>query len=617
MTNQDIELMAHLMRRAGFGASYQELERRAAQGYEATVEELLHPEDQPELKMDVMKRYMGWRDLGYLAGNQGYWTYRMVNSPRQLEEKLTLFWHSIFCTGDSKCMAPHNILAQLNKFRAHGFGSFEKLLLDLSTDPAMLYYLDNPLSHKEAVNENWGRELLELFTMGVGMDGQPNYTEADVQACAQAFTGWTIANGLPRYPYGRYYNEFLYNQFDHIEDDKTFLGETGNFNGQDIINIIAKQPATARFVSRHLYDFFVADEPPVPVWQHTPPQDPELIQALEEEYFRSGYEIRSMLRALFNSDSFKNARFAKVKSPAELVCGTMRLVGDFATPRPRIYDYALEIRYMGQDQLGRYYNEFLYNQFDHIDDDKTFLGETGNFNGQDIIQIIAKQPATARFVSRHLYDFFVADEPPVPVWQHTPPQDPELIQALEEEYFRSGYEIRSMLRALFNSDSFKNARFAKVKSPAELVCGTMRLVGDFATPRPRIYDYALEIRYMGQDLMNPPTVEGWHTGREWIDSGTLVERINFAAGEMGSTDASGIRSIIDRLVSEGPTLSAERLVNGCLELIGNYELLADTHTMLMTHAQEGGPLQTDAPEFAQRVGQMLQLIVSTQEYQFT
>ena len=126
MINQDIELMAHLMRRAGFGASYEELERRAAQGYEATVEELLHPQDQPELKMDVMQRYMGWRDLGYLAGNQGYWTYRMVNSPRQLEEKLTLFWHSIFCTGDSKCMAPHNILAQLNKFRANGLDSFQK-----------------------------------------------------------------------------------------------------------------------------------------------------------------------------------------------------------------------------------------------------------------------------------------------------------------------------------------------------------------------------------------------------------------------------------------------------------------------------------------------------------
>ena len=467
MAGTDIALMAHLMRRAGFGASYGELERRAALGYETTVEELLHPEDQPDLQMDVMQRYMGWRDMGYLAANQGCWTYRMVNSPRQLEEKMCLFWHSIFCVGDSKCMAPQNILTQLNKFRVRGLDSFSDLLMDLASDPAMLYYLDNQLSHKDAVNENWGRELLELFSMGVGMDGHANYAEQDVQACAQAFTGWTVANGMPRYPY------------------------------------------------------------------------------------------------------------------------------------------------------GRYDNQFLYNQFDHIDDEKTFLGETGNLNGQDIIQIIAKQPATARFISRHLYNFFVADEPQVPAWQTTPPRDAEAIQALEDEYFRSGYEIRSMLRLLFNSDFFKNARFAKVKSPSEVVCGTLRLLGDFTKPRPHIYDTALEIRYMGQDLMNPPTVEGWHTGKEWIDSGTLVERVNFAAGEMGRIDAPGILSIIDRLAAEGPIISAQRLVDGCLEMLGGYDLMEETRTLLLNHAQTSATLDTGSAEFAQSVGQMLQLIVSTQEYQFT
>jgi uncharacterized protein (DUF1800 family) len=459
--------MAHLMRRAGFGASYEEVERRVAKGYEATVEELLHPEDQPDLQMDVMQRYMhGWRDMNGLMANQGYWTYRMVNSPRQLEEKMCLFWHGIFCVGDSKCMRARQILLELNNFRAYGMGKFDELLMHLATDPAMLYYLDNQLSHKEAVNENWGRELLELFSMGVGMDGHPNYTEDDVKACAQAFTGWTIANAIPRYPYGSYANQFLYNRFDHIDDEKTFLGERGRFNGGDIIDIIARQPATARFISRHLYNYFVADEPQVPAWQHIPPQDPELIKVLEEEYFRSGYEIRSMLRLLFNSDSFKNARFAKVKNPSEVVCGTLRLVGDF-------------------------------NQ-----------------------------------------------------------------------------------------------------------------------PKPRFYDPALEIRYMGQDLLNPPTVEGWHTGKEWIDSGTLVERVNFAAGEMGRIEAPGIQAIIKRLGSEGPNISAERLVDGCLEMLGCYELTEETRALLLSHAQTAATLSTGTEEFAQSVGQMLQLIVSTQEYQF-
>jgi hypothetical protein len=191
-----------------------------------------------------------------------------------------------------------------------------------------------------------------------------------------------------------------------------------------------------------------------------------------------------------------------------------------------------------------------------------------------------------------------------------------LIQELEQEYFRSGYEIRSMLRVLFNSDTFKNARFVKVKNPSEIVCGTLRVVGDFMEPKPRIYDPALEIRYMGQDLLNPPTVEGWHTGKEWIDSGTLVERVNFAAGEMGRVDAPGIQTIINRLRLQGPTISAEQLLDGCLEMLGCYQLSEDNHKLLLSHAQAAASLQTGTPEFAQSVGQMLQLIVSTQEYQF-
>ena len=122
---------------------------------------------------------------------------------------------------------------------------------------------------------------------------------------------------------------------------------------------------------------------------------------------------------------------------------------------------------------------------------------------------------------------------------------------LEAEYFRSNYDIRSMLRLLFNADFFKNARFAKVKSPAETVVGTTRLVGDFAFPRPGFNALTLTIRYMGQDLLNPPTVEGWHTGREWIDSGTLVERINFTADYMGNINLPGVRDIIARLRAGG------------------------------------------------------------------
>ena len=463
----DIALMAHLLRRAGFGASYGEVEERAAKGYEATVEELLHPEEQPKLELDMMLRYqISWREWVNLVDVQAQMAYRMINTKRTLEEKIALFWHGVLCTGVAKCEHYWQVARQVELFRRNGLGRFQDLLMDLSRDPAMIFFLDNCMSHKGAINENYGRELLELFSMGVGMDGHPNYTEDDVQACARAFTGWTITNGIPQYPYSRYPSQFLYNPDDHDDSEKTFLGETGRWNGEDVIEIIAKQPATARFIARHLYNFFVADEPQVPAWQDTPALDPAAIRTLEDEYFRSNYSIRSMLRVLFNSDFFKEAQFAKVKSPAEAVIGIMRLVRDFTTLRPGL-------------------------------------------------------------------------EPVI-----------------------------------------------------------------------------LECRYMGQDLLNPPTVEGWHTGKEWIDSGTLVERINFAADQVGNTDLPGVRSIINRLGSEGASLSPERLVDGCLEMLGSYQLAGETRGKLVTHAQTGGDVRTGADDFPHRVGQMLQLIVATQEYQF-
>ena len=467
MVNQEFALMAHLMRRAGFGAPFEELEARTANGYEATVEELLQPDKQPDMERDLMMRYKTeWVSQAGLEGQQEEWTYQMINSKRPLQEKIALFWHGILCTGHAKCEYPRQQQLELNMFRTVGMGSFRELLQALSKDPAMVFYLDNCMSHKDAINENWGRELLELFSLGVGMDGEQNYSEDDVKEAARAFTGWTVTNSIPRYPYGKYEASFIYDPSDHDEADKTFLGESGNFNGEDIVDIIIKQPGTARFVARHLYNFFVADEPQVPAWKDTPPIDIAAIKLLEEEYFRSNYDISSMLRVLFNSDFFKNSQFEKVKSPAETVVGTMRLVGDYTTPK-----------------LG--------------------------------------------------------------------------------------------LNAL-----------------------------------------TLTIRYMGQDLLNPPTVEGWHTGKEWIDSGTLVERINFTADQVGNTALPGVKNIIERFNSEGSTISHERFIDGCLEMLGAYELTPETSSQLMDMTQSEGEVKTGTPEFETRVGQMLQSIVATTEYLF-
>jgi len=404
MADREIALMAHLLRRAGFGASRDEVEARVAQGYDNVVEELLNVGDGPGIDEDLMYRaYPAYFDKVAIETGQTEWVYRMINNRYQLQEKMSLFWHTIFCSGDNKVDNARTTAIQIDKFREQGMGNFQDLILMLSKDPAMLYYLDNIESHKTAVNENYGRELLELFSMGVGKDGELNYTEDDVKACARAFTGWNLAPTIPVFPYGRTPFEFRYDPADHDHEDKTFLGETGPWNGEDIIDIICKQPATARFIARKMYDFFVADEPPVPSWRQSQPRDLAAINTLEKAYFDSGYEIKAMLKALFTSDFFK-------------------------------------------------------------------------------------------------------------------------------------------------SDS---VHYAKVKSPAEVVIGTLRMVGHHTAPQPGLFFVAMEPKYMGMDLLNPPTVEGWHTGAEWINSGTLIDRINFAAGLLGGRHRSAGRQV-NHWPADGP-----------------------------------------------------------------
>ena len=461
----DLALMAHLMRRAGFGAAREELERRVAKGYQATVEELLNPEEQPAVDEQLLYRYFPGLE-GALApvSNQADWVYRMINTERPLEEKMALFWHQLFATGNSKVDNPPELTEQIRMFRHHGLGSLPELLIELAKNPAMIYWLDNNGNHMGAINENWGRELLELFSMGVG-----NYSEDDIKEASRAFTGWTIAPKIPRNPLGRFYWSFEYRPEDHDDGEKTFLGQSGRFNGDDIIHIVVRQPATARFLARHLYNFFVADEPQVPSWNITPPEDPEALQTLVDVYNESKYDVRSVLRVLFNSDFFKNARFAKVKSPAELVVGTVRLAGNYDAPR-----------------LG---------------------------------------------------------------------------------------------------------------FPA----------------------LAFECAYQGQELLNPPSVESWHTGSEWIDGGALVRRVNFAAKLLGDTTLPGVKAIVGGLRERG-TLSPEQFVDGCLDLVGPLEINEFTREELVAQAREGGDLrwntEEEANESERRVGIILALIAASRDYQF-
>ena len=269
---------------------------------------------------------------------------------------------------------------------------------------------------------------------------------------------------------------------------------------------------------------------------------------------------------------------------------------------------------------GFYPTSFVYRAEDHDDSVKTFLGETGRFNGEDIVNIIVKQPATARFIARHLYNFFVADEPQVPAWSSTPPQDPQAIDALVQAYFDASGNIRAMLRVLFNADFFKQARFQKVKSPAEFIVGTVKLAGTYRFPEPGLLSLPAASNAMGQSLLNPPTVEGWHTGKEWIDGGTLNERVNFAVNELADATKPGVQSVVSRLSATEQVLSPEACVDQCLELVGPLTVSSSTRQGLIRAVARDGALQfgTAAQRQAStgRIARLLQLIVAIPEYQF-
>ena len=469
MTTAEIKLMAHLLRRAGFGATRAELEDYVAQGYEATVEELLNPEDPDNLPDDLIRRFhVEQSEVRQPDAAAAYWMYRMITTRCPLEEKIALFWHSLFATGYTKLNQARSLLNQIDMFRRHGLGRYENLLVELSRDPAMIIWLDNNDNHNGAINENYGRELLELFSMGIG-----NYSEDDIKDAARAFTGWTLGNA---------------------------------------------------------------------------------------EYMA----VRAM--------------------------------------KDSIWPY------------GRIAWHFGYRPKDHDEGEKTFLGETGNFNGEDIIRIIAAHPATARFISTRLFQFFAADE--------VDEEGERVVEQMIDSYFDSGYTIGSVLRTLFSSEYFKSpaARYARVKGPVEQVVGTVRLAGSYRKPTLGVEAIARQAFFMGQGLLLPPTVEGWHEGAEWIDSGALVERVNFAAKEMAKTDQPGVRSIIDAMAARnGHAFAPREVVDMCLDLMGSADVADSTRQALAEHVGRRGDLDLrghkPGDESERRVGEVLSLIASTPEYQ--
>ncbi|MBN18137.1 MAG: hypothetical protein CL758_01445 [Chloroflexi bacterium] len=458
----EIELIAHLYRRAGFGENRDNLDKIAEDSYESIVEKLLNPGERDSLPDDLIRRYhVDQSEMRLLNSATGNWIYRMVTTSNPLEEKITLFWHGLFATGFSKVFHGKTLSGQIDMLRGVGLGNFRDILLGISRDPAMLFWLDNNDNHADAINENYGRELLELFSMSIG-----NYTEKDVKECSRAFTGWTVQN---------------------ID----YMG----------------------------------------------------------------------LRALSAS----------------------------------IWPYS-NIAW-----------QYEYKKEDHDNTVKEFLGEKGNFNGEEVIDIIVKNPATAKFISTRLYQFFVSDS--------INNEGEALIDSMINSYFDSKYELKSVLRCLFNSDLFKSSKvkYAKVKSPIELIVGVLKLADEFKFPNMNIIDASRSVGYMGQQIYNPPSVEGWHEGVEWLDSGNLLERVNFASKYLSGTDKNCVQGVFNKLDGRNSDTSPQNLLDECLSQLGYIKLDKATEQNLINNGFAKNI--NNHEEIKNTISNTIRSVVSSREFQ--
>ncbi len=345
----------HLLRRAGFGASPAEVAVFAGLGLRHAIDRLLNYERLADTVDEFIGQpgYVGVTSRGPFSPNtvindaRQRWLFRMVHSRRPLQEKMALFWHNHFATAYSKIAGlvgateatrmlaakpsedPGGVRGQLELFRQYALGNFRDLLVEISKDPAMLVWLDGRNNVRTRPQENYARELMELFTMGVGF-----YTESDVYAGARVFTGWNLRRvGDRTDPAARY--EFFYNAAQHDTGPKEFSfpiypdgrrtiparsAAEGLQDGIDLINAVARHPETGRRLARKLYAFFVNE---------VDPPDERLIDALASVYYASGFEMKPVLEALIYSPQFLDPSnfFKRYAWPVEFVVRALKEVG--------------------------------------------------------------------------------------------------------------------------------------------------------------------------------------------------------------------------------------------------------------------------------------------------
>ena len=271
----------------------------------------------------IVDEFFYWLRASVLETNRVsyWWANRMLTSPRPLQEKMALFWHGHFASNEAKVRDYRKLLGQLELFQKQGTGNFRDLTVAVAQDPAMLSFLDAGVNVKGASNENFAREIMEIFTMGVG-----HYTETDIREAARAFTGWNYVD-----------TKFVVNKDQHDDGEKTFLGHTGRLDGVDVIDIIMQQPATADYIAGKIYRYFVRQE-----------LSPELQKELGTILRDNHYEIRPLLETIFLSRDFYSPASVgtQILSPVQLAVTTYKKLGQ--TNIPGVPDFNQATAALGQ-----------------------------------------------------------------------------------------------------------------------------------------------------------------------------------------------------------------------------------------------------------------------------
>jgi uncharacterized protein (DUF1800 family) len=342
---------AHLLNRAGFGGTPAEIEKLASLGLERAVHSLVEfetvadgtanpawakadPDRFEKLKAMRMASAQEKQEMRKeeqkarryeIQELRHWWLERMVSGPRPLQEKLVLFWHGHFATSAQKVKDGYLMWKQNDVFRRHGAGDWLTLLTAVSKDPAMLVWLDQAQSRKQQPNENFAREVMELFALGEG-----NYTEKDITEAARALTGWS---------YDRLNQEFIYRRNQHDDGAKTIFGRTGNFNGDDVLKLIVTQPQAARYITRRLWTFFGSEKP-----------SDKLVEALASVFRGNGMQFKPLLRTIFLSEEFYTPEVVRqqVKSPVQWLVSSVKMLERELPPEQLT---AAALRQLGQDLL--------------------------------------------------------------------------------------------------------------------------------------------------------------------------------------------------------------------------------------------------------------------------